>query len=153
MFKILSKGKFFPKIKYINFRNNSKMFATQVEILPSQTLKKVQDFLSSKSHSGQEWSEIEGEILERLNFYSSDEYCDIVITLAEADRGTENLWDYLSRKIFDYELDIVQTEFLSKALTKSTRWEEYMAEPLLQNRYVNSRLHHDKVELFKKLTH
>ena len=79
--------------------------------------------------------EIEVDIVNKINFFDADQYADVVILLARQDKGSDLLWDVLSRKIYDYEFDLIQSEALLTALNHTYKCQQFVYDDLKKNMY------------------
>ncbi len=121
------------KKKILNFLNR-RLFSTAKEnfLFPDQVVHK----LSNCVREEKELAEVEAEIFERINFFDADQFLDTVSLLAQANKGTEALWDMLSRKVFDYEFDIAQTFMLGEVLKNCNKHEAFMTDRLARDNLV-----------------
>jgi len=115
-----------------------KSFCAQIKVslFPDQILDKLKFILTSREESESKWLEIESNLMDNINFFDSDQFVDTVCLIAHSNKGTEALWDVLSRKIFDYELDLAQNYSLGEALKNCNKHEAFMADPIARNNLV-----------------
>ncbi len=96
----------------------------------------VQNFRKNiKSMDEEELKEIETDIVNKIHFFDADQYADVLILLARLDKGSDLLWEVLSRKIFDYEFDYIQSEALLTALNHTNKCYDYVYDDLKKNMY------------------
>jgi hypothetical protein len=105
-------------------------------IYPDQIIDQIKSVLSTEHISDSKWVDTEAKLMENINFFDADQYVDTVSLIAYANQGTEALWDMLSRKIFDYELDIAQTYMLNEALKKCNKHEAFMTDNIARDNIV-----------------
>ena len=127
--------------------------APKQDIFPDTTIANLKKTLSNKHMTADELNIIETEVIEKLHFYDSDQYCDVIILFSQANRGTEVFWDFISSKIFDYELDIVQTSELAYILEECKKSDYYIMDPLLKNLMLKDVKWKNEVETYEKLLH
>ena len=113
--------------------NSRQYFSTsQTFIYPDQIISQLQSLVKV----GGDWSSMEAMIVERINFFDADQFVDTVSLLAEANQGSQFLWDILSRKVFDYELDVAQSYMLLEVLNNCTKHEYFMTDNMAINNLV-----------------
>jgi hypothetical protein len=83
----------------------------------------------------EELKEIETDIVNKIHFFDADQYADVLILLARLDKGSDLLWEVLSRKVFDYEFDYIQSEALLTALNHTDKCYDYVLDDLKKNMY------------------
>ena len=89
--------------------------------------------LKTSEFTEETWVQFEADVLEKIHFFDSDQYVDLVTLATKADKGTELFWDQLARKIYDYELDLPQTIYLAEALGKNSRVPYLIYDPIYRN--------------------
>lgn len=98
----------------------------------------------------EELKDIETDIVNKIHFFDADQYADILILLARQNKGSDMLWDVLSRKVFDFEFDYIQSEALLTALNHTNKCEDYVYDDLNKNMYRHySNQEEPKSKLFK----
>jgi hypothetical protein len=107
--------------------------------------------LSEKKEETIKWIEIESSLIENIHFFDADQFVDIVSLLAYADKGTEALWDILSRKIFDYELDMIQSYMLDEALEHCSKCDYFITDQIARDSLVWKIKWPRESEVFKKI--
>lgn len=138
--------------KLSNFKNFKSIarFSTQVDytmdIFPDQIVNKLKENVCKAND--EQLKEIETDIVNKINFFDSDQYADTVILLARANKGSDLLWDVLSRKVFDYHFDYIQSDAILTALNHTYKCRDFMMDPLRRNLY---RLYAGKDEKVGKL--
>jgi len=141
--------------KFANLKNLKKLnvlgkFSSHVnyaiDIFPDEIVNNLKVKVSNASEA--ELKEIETDIVNKIHFFDSDQYADTVILLARANKGSDLLWDVLSRKVFDYHFDYIQSDALLTALKHTYKCKEFIMEPLEKNLY---RLHAGSDERVGKL--
>jgi len=113
-----------------------KCFSTKNTCYPDQIIETLKSTLSSQHVNDSKWSDLETKLIDNLNFFDRDQFVDTVSLLSYANQGTEALWDLLSRKIFDYELDIAQTYMLNEALKHTSKHEAFMTDNIARDNIV-----------------
>ena len=113
----------------------SKNFSTS-RVYPDQIVDHLKTVLSSEHVNDSKWLDIETKLFENINFFDADQFVDTVSLIAYADKGTESLWDMISRKIFDYDLDIPQTYMLNESLKKCHKYEYFFSDNIARNNIV-----------------
>ncbi len=122
----LKKTKFFALRKF--------SFTSQTdEVYPDEIICRLKELVEEKSDSSQEWNDIDYSITEKIHFFDADQYTDAVYLLSKHSNVSENLWELLSRKIFDYDLNIFQTVQLNKAIHNCDRLYYFSLTPLIRN--------------------
>ncbi len=131
MLRSISKLSNFKHLKSIS------RFSTQVDytmdIFPDQIINKLKQNIAKVDEDG--LKEIETLIVNKINFFDSDQYADTVILLARADKGSELLWDALSRKVFDYQFDYIQSDAILTSLNHTYKCKDFIMDPLRKNLY------------------
>lgn len=130
-------GKFFTTKTQTNYT---------IDVFPDQIVSNLKSNINKFSEEN--LKEIETDIVNKINFFDSDQYADVVTILARADKGTDLLWDVLSRKVFDYEFDLIQTESLLTALNHTNKYDSALLDPLRKNMI---RFHTGKDDKYSKL--
>jgi hypothetical protein len=116
------------------YRLGMRHFSTsEIDIYPDTIITRLRDTAANKHAGDDAWASVEVDILEKINFFDSDQYVDTVCILADADKGTELLWDILSRKIYDYELDVPQSAFLVDSLNHTSKMDKAILDPIARN--------------------
>lgn len=118
----------------------------QLDIYPDQIIERFK----ADSFCEETWIQIEADVLEKIHFFDTDQFVDLVCLASKADKGTELFWDQLSRKIFDYELDLPQTISLTTALRSNSRIPHYIMDPLYRNLFSAKVLWDKETEVYKK---
>lgn len=155
MFKIILKRKsLFSRFNFstvVNAVNQTQKLNTDfsIDVFPDQIVDNLGKVLENNNDA--EWMKMESQILNKIHFFDRDQYCDVVTMIARADKGSEDFWDHLSKKIFDYELDIPQVESVIDSFTKTTKMEHFIFDPLLINRYVRKGKYPKELEQYRKL--
>ena len=108
-------------------------FSTNNNFYPDNIVKNLRANINNINE--EELKEIETDIVNKINFFDGDQWADVVILLARQDKGSDLLWDVLSRKVFDYELDYVQSEALLTALNHTYKCQEFVYDDLKKNMY------------------
>ena len=90
---------------------------------PSSIVMKLRDL---NHDNDQEWNDNETDIIENIHFFDADQFTDIVYLYGQNESGSHLLWELLSRKLFDYEFDQYQAEFLFLGFTQSRRAEHFV---------------------------
>ena len=129
-----------PFSKFTSLKNIKSLvrFSTQanytMDVFPDQI---VNNLISkvTKINEG-ELKEIETEIVNKINLFDCDQYADTVILLARANKGSDLLWDVLSRKVFDYHFDYIQSDAILTALNHTYKCRDFMMDPLKKNLYM-----------------
>jgi hypothetical protein len=128
------------KIKKINISNVKCLarFSTSqpnlsLDIFPDQIVSNLKAKIGKATD--EDLKEIETDIVNKIHFFDSDQYADIVILLARANKGTDLLWDVLSRKVYDYELDYMQSDALLTALNHTYKCDDFLIDALKKNLY------------------
>ena len=130
-------SKFTPSLK--SSFNSLARFSTQaqvnytMDIFPDQIVNNLKSKVTKASE--EELKEIETDIVNKINFFDSDQYADTVILLARANKGSDLLWDVLSRKVFDYNFDYIQSDAILVALNHTFKCRDFMMDPLKKNLY------------------
>jgi len=125
--------------KFRSLRNIESLarFSTQanytMEVFPDQLVNNLKAKVAKASE--EELKEIETEIVNKINLFDSDQYADTVILLARANKGSDLLWDVLSRKVFDYHFDYIQSDSILTALNHTLKCRDFMMDPLKKNLY------------------
>jgi hypothetical protein len=104
-----------------------------MDIFPDQIINKLKQNIAKVDEDG--LKEIETLIVNKINFFDSDQYADTVILLARADKGSELLWDALSRKVFDYQFDYIQSDAILTSLNHTYKCKDFIMDPLRKNLY------------------
>jgi hypothetical protein len=107
--------------------------------------------LKSPEFTEETWVQFEADVLEKIHFFDSDQYVDLVALATKADKGTELFWDQIARKIYDYELDLPQTIYLAEALDKNSRVPHFIYDPIYRNLLTAKIKWHNGSEAIKKL--
>ena len=113
------------------FSSNNK-----VAIFPDTIVEQLKTMLSKNEVNDSEWIEMEAKITENIHFFDRDQYVDTISLIADANKGTESLWGVLSRKIYDFDLDLAQSFFVNEVLRTSTKHDEMIADPIARNNLV-----------------
>lgn len=125
-------------------------FSTQanytMDIFPDQILNNLKAKVAKATE--EDLKELETDIVNKINFFDSDQYADTVILLARANKGSDLLWDVLSRKVFDYQFDYMQSDAILTALNHTYKCRDFIMDPLKKNLY---RLHAGKQDNIAKL--
>ncbi|MFM7853790.1 MAG: hypothetical protein ACKO96_18180, partial [Flammeovirgaceae bacterium] len=110
-----------------NFLKISKKYNHQTIINslpnPANIVSKLRDLNGVNT---EEWNNYESEIIENIHFFDADQYTDIVYLYGKNNTGSYDLWDLLSRKLFDYDFDSYQAEFLAIGFTSTQKAEPYI---------------------------
>lgn len=106
---------------------------TSIEKLPDEILDNYRNIIKGGKMNDEIWKEFEVEIINNIHFLDADQFTDVVCLFGKADKGTFDLWELVSRKIFDYELDVVQSHELFEALDNTTKPEHFIYDPLFRN--------------------
>ncbi len=122
---LLKKNTFYINKKCFSSAKDSFLYPDQIISKLTRTLEEHRDL-----------TEVEAEIVERINFFDVDQFVDTVSLLARSEKGSEFLWDILSRKIYDYEVDVVQNYMLSEVLMKTSKHEAFMTDNISRNNLV-----------------
>jgi hypothetical protein len=134
------------KNKYV-----TKGFCSRVELFPDQIVEHVRTNVGKK----QELSDIEATVINNIHFFDSDQFVDLYVTFAKADRGSDRLWDLLTRKVYDYEFDTCQRVALLDATEKCLKSGEdvymYLYQPIL--RRLASQDGRNKISIYEKVLH
>lgn len=120
--RAIKKGGLILNKKYFCIKSSDFLYPDQIVSKLNKTL-----------NDGGDLTEVEAEILEKLNFFDADQFVDTVSLLAYANKGTEMLWDILSRKIYDYELDVAQTYMLTEVLNNCNKHDYFMMDELIRS--------------------
>ncbi len=140
--KITKRHNFFNKLKFNSFSTN------QFDLYPDQVIEQVRTETNS---SGNLSTDLESNIMEHINFLDADQFVDMVSMLAYSNKGTEALWDILSRKVFDYELDLAQTFMLDEALMNCSKQEHFMEDQIARDSLVWETKWKKESKVFKQL--
>jgi hypothetical protein len=121
-------------LKKTPFYSTKKFFCStkQVFLYPDKIINKLSKTLEEHG----DLTEVESEIVEKINFFDVDQFVDTVSLLATENQGSEFLWDILSRKIYDYELDVAQSYILFEVLNLTLKHEIFMTDNLSRNNLV-----------------
>jgi hypothetical protein len=125
--------------KFTSFKNIKSLarFSTQanytMDIFPDQIVNNLKAKVAKASE--EELKEIEADIVNKINFFDSDQYADTVVLLARANKGSDLLWDVLSRKVFDFHFDYIQSDAILTALNHTFKCRDFMMDPLKKNLY------------------
>jgi hypothetical protein len=97
------------------FKTNPSMkyFSTQTVFnfkYPDVIIKEIKTAIENKSPIE------ESEIISNIHFFDSEQYTDIVSLLGKNKRGSNDLWDSLIRKAYDYELNFIQVKDLFNSI-------------------------------------
>lgn len=137
-------------LRKLNFLNKSIKAnfstSTQNNFYPDNIIKNLRTNINNFGE--EDLKEIETDIVNKIHFFDADQYADVVILLARQDKGSDLLWDVLSRKVFDYEFDLIQSEALLTALNHTYKCQEYVFDDLKKNIY---RYHFSQNEPSSKL--
>jgi hypothetical protein len=155
MFKLIPKV-FKNKNNFIINNFSFKYFSTvssthTAEVFPNQIIEKLKSNKDLKNFDEESWTAMEANIVDTINFFDVDQYVDLVIMIAKADRGSQFLWDQLARRIYDYELDLIQTIELSDALGDCTKLDEVILDPLLNNTMVAQVKYENQLKALKNI--
>jgi len=114
---------------------NFKTFSgiTQNNFYPDSIVKNLRTNINNFNE--EDLKEIETDIVNKIHFFDADQYADTIILLARQDKGSDLLWDVLSRKIFDYEFDYIQSEAMLTALKHTYKCQDYVMADLKKNMY------------------
>ncbi len=118
----------------------------QLDIYPDQIIERFK----ASSFTEDTWIQLEADVLEKIHFFDTDQFVDLVCLASKADKGTELFWDQLARKIFDYELDLPQTISLTTALRSNSRVPHYIMDPLYRNLISAKVIWENGTEVYKK---
>lgn len=129
----------------------TKRFSTVSELYPDQIVSNLRSLYDNQIKDADKWTMIEVDIINKIHFFDSDQYVDIVTMFARVDKGTDNLWNLLSRKIFDYQIDLAQTEELRSALKFTSRPSESIYEVVIQNSILKNNHSSNEWKEYKKL--
>jgi len=113
--------KTYTKNKLFSVTSKFKFSTSQAheEVFPDEIVDHLKQLVNEKSTNEHEWNELDYNITDKIHFFDADQYTDIVFLLCQHSQITDNLWDLLSRKVFDYELNEFQTIQLSEAFPKA----------------------------------
>ena len=98
-----------------HLRVSRAFFCTKLDIFPDQIVDNLRTSINNKTFDKVQ-GDIEVDIINNIHFFDSDQFVDIYVLLAENDRGSQKLWELLSRKIYDYELNPAQNVHIYSAL-------------------------------------
>jgi hypothetical protein len=124
------------KVNLIKSISIFKNFSTKISIYPDQIIEGIKQTLSAEHISESKLLDLETKLMDNINFFDRDQFVDTVSLLAYANQGTEALWDMLSRKIFDYELDIAQTYMLNEAFKNCNKHDAFMTDNIARDNIV-----------------
>lgn len=133
MLRSLSKLTSLKNIKSLSLARFSTQANYTLDAFPDQIVNNLKSKVAQASE--EELKEIETDIVNKINFFDSDQYADTVILLARANKGSDLLWDVLSRKVFDYHFDYIQSDAILTALNHTFKCRDFMMEPLKKNLY------------------
>ena len=148
--------------KFFNFKllNISKMSFSNLNLdLISQNNKQISDNLNNinkqlqninKIKDEETWRELEANIINNIHHIDADGYTDILAVFASNNKGSEVFWDLLSRKVFDFDFDLVQYLSIQSAIEKTSKADYYIMDPIIKKLYPLFQKH-SKNELLKKL--
>jgi hypothetical protein len=130
-----------------------KFFSTQQLVpYPDEIIVRIKDLIKKVVHEEDQWIEVQKEVVDKINFFDADQYVDTVCLFAYANKGTETFWDLLSKKIYDYDIDLPQTEAMKAALANTTRQDYQIYQPLIENSITHeNKFPEKKWKLFKQL--
>lgn len=105
-----------------------------IDLYPDQIVDKLKTTIGKQNDD--DLTTLEANILDNIHFFDADQFVDLVSILAMADKGTEGLWDILSRKVFDYDLDLIQTYMLDEALQHCNKQDFFMVDQIARDNLV-----------------
>lgn len=151
--KFLSALKVLSIIQLPKF-NFSQCHAKEHEIYPNDIIDNLKHLVKEHSKDQSEWNDLDYQITDKIHFFDADQYTDIVYLLCKHSHVSDNLWDLLSRKIFDYDLNEFQTLQLFDSFTKlkERKIVDNAYTPLIRN-FI--KIHNNKTFLnyYEKITH
>lgn len=136
----------FKNLKSLSLARFSSQANYTLDVFPDQIVSNLKSSVAKASE--EDLKQIETDIVNKINFFDSDQYADTVILLARANKGSDLLWDVLSRKVFDYNFDYVQSDAILTALKHTYKCRDFMMDPLQKNLY---RLYAGKEDRIGKL--
>jgi hypothetical protein len=93
-------------------------FCTKLDIFPDQIVDSLKSNINKKDFDKVQ-GDIEVDIINNIHFFDADQFVDIFVLLAQNDRGSQKLWELLSRKIYDYELNAAQNLHIMNSLSNT----------------------------------
>ncbi len=122
-----------------------------IDVYPDMIVNNLKTDVHKKNES--EWVDVESSILENIHFFDADQFVDMVSILSYANKGSDLLWDSISRKIFDYEFDLAQTYMLDEALSQSGKGGHYIDDQIARDCLVWEVKWPNQSKVFKRLLH
>ncbi len=113
---------------------------------PANIVLKLRDL---NGHKTQEWDNYELDIIENIHFFDADQFTDIVYLYGKNNTGSFDLWDLLSRKLFDYEFDTCQAEFLAIGFCGTQKAEPYIFTHVFRQLLKGDYMQSEKGKLIK----
>lgn len=122
-------------IKSSNFNKLSKFsFSSFGFKYPDVIISEVKESLSKD----QSIDTLEEDIITNLHFFDSDQYTDLMTLLGVASKGSADLWHFLEKKVFDYELNFIQVRDIYNANVENPKASQILSHEL--NRYITSKI-------------
>ena len=84
--------------------------------MPQEIVEHLKDLVSSESTNEHEWNEFDYNLNDKIHFLDADQYTDVVFLLSRHSQVSDNTWELLGRKVFDYNLNEMQTLQLSEVI-------------------------------------
>lgn len=84
---------------------------------PDEIIVNLKKSLSNKESI----DKIEDSITNNIHYFDSEEFTDIVTLLGINKKGSNDLWDLLERKSFDYEFNFVQAKEIFNSIVESKK--------------------------------
>lgn len=102
-----SKVLFKSNIKNFSFINSVEKSVTSPQDIynfryPDEIVKDFKDCLNNKNND-LDIFQLEIDAINNIHFFDSEQFTDLVCLMGKHNRGTNELWDILNRKIFDFE--------------------------------------------------
>ncbi len=96
-------------------------------------------------------AELEIDIINNIHFFDSDQFTDLFVLLAENDKGTTKLWDLLSRKLYDFELNNDQRLHLIHAINNTYKYNHDIQTHLLFPFFKMAAKGENKLNLYEQI--
>lgn len=122
--------KTFQRLKFCKFSTQANC---SMDIFPDQILSNLKSNINKVTE--EELKEIEMNIVNEIHFFDADQYADMLVLLARSNKGSELLWDVISRKVYDYHFDYIQSEAMINALKHTYKCHDFIFHPLRKNLY------------------
>lgn len=101
-----------------SLKSLSRPFSTQVTFkFPDEILSNLKDALEAKK----DIKDLEEDIVSNIHFFDSEQYTDVVSLLGKHNKGSQDIWDLLERKAYDYELNFIQARDIFNSVVKGSK--------------------------------